>query len=216
MASTTGVRSDPVGGTDLDEESAISDRLTGWVLTIGGLLGGAAAFVLIVEKIALLRDPGYTPSCSINPILSCGSVMNTAQAEVFGFPNPLLGVALFPLVVATGVAVLGGIRLPRWWWLGLQAGTVFGIGLVHWLLVQSLYQIGALCPYCMVVWVVTIIVFSYTSLHNLGRGHLPVPASWRTASEAIIRFHTAIPVAWLLILTLLIGEAFWPYWRTLL
>ncbi|GFJ93481.1 vitamin K epoxide reductase family protein [Phytohabitans rumicis] len=155
--------------------SPISDRLVGWVLTVGGLLGGVAAFVLIVEKIALLRDPGYTPSCSINPILSCGSVMNTPQAEVFGFPNPLLGVAMFPVVVATGVAVLGGIRLPRWWWLSMQAGTILGIGLVHWLFVQSLYRIGALCPYCMVVWVVTIIVFSYTTLHNLDRGHLPAP-----------------------------------------
>ncbi|GAA4722475.1 vitamin K epoxide reductase family protein [Phytohabitans rumicis] len=196
--------------------SPISDRLVGWVLTVGGLLGGVAAFVLIVEKIALLRDPGYTPSCSINPILSCGSVMNTPQAEVFGFPNPLLGVAMFPVVVATGVAVLGGIRLPRWWWLSMQAGTILGIGLVHWLFVQSLYRIGALCPYCMVVWVVTIIVFSYTTLHNLDRGHLPAPASWRPAVTAVTRLHTAIPVAWLLILTLLIGEAFWTYWRTLL
>ncbi|MEE6261540.1 vitamin K epoxide reductase family protein [Plantactinospora sonchi] len=194
----------------------ISDRLVGWVLSVGGLLGGVAAFVLVVEKIALLRDPDYTPSCSINPILSCGSVMNTPQAEVFGFPNPLLGVAVFPLVVATGVALLGGIRLPRWWWLGLQAGTIFGIGLVHWLFFQSVYRIGALCPYCMVVWVVTITVFSYTTLYNLDRGHLRVPAAWRRAVAVATRVHTAVPVAWLLVLTLLIGEAFWTYWRTLL
>lgn len=199
-----------------DLGSPISDRLVGWVLSVGGLLGGVAAFVLAVEKIALLRDPDYTPSCSINPILSCGSVMNTPQAEAFGFPNPLLGVALFPLVVATGVAVLGRIRLPRWWWLGLQVGTIFSIGLVHWLFFQSVYRIGALCPYCMVVWVVTIIVFSYTTLYNLDRGHLRVPAAWRPAVEVATRAHTAVPVAWLLVLTLLIGEAFWTYWRTLL
>jgi uncharacterized membrane protein len=193
--------------------STISDRLVGWVLTAGGLLGGVAAFVLVVEKFAVLRDPGYTPSCSINPILSCGSVMNTSQAAVFGFPNPLLGVALFPLVVATGVAVLGGVRLPRWWWLGMQAGTVFGVVLVHWLFVQSVYRIGALCPYCMVVWVVMVVVFSYTTLFTVDRGHLPAPSSWRSV---IIRLHTAIPVAWLLVLAALIGAAFWSYWRTLL
>ncbi|BCB82847.1 vitamin K epoxide reductase family protein [Phytohabitans suffuscus] len=216
MSTTAITRPARVDGAGPDDESAIGDRLVGWVLTAGGLLGGAAAFVLTVEKIALLRDPGYTPSCSINPILSCGSVMNTWQAEVFGFPNPLLGVALFPLVVATGVAVLGGVRLPRRWWLGLQAGTVFGVGLVHWLFFQSLYRIGALCPYCMVVWVVTIVVFSYTTLYNLDRGHLRVPASWRPGVAAVAKLHTAIPVAWLLILTLLVGEAFWTYWRTLL
>jgi len=216
VSDTIVTRPDLDDGAGQAGESVISDRLVGWVLTVGGLLGGAAAFVLIVEKIALLRDPAYTPSCSINPILSCGSVMSTPQAEVFGFPNPLLGVAMFPLVVATGVAVLGGIRLPRWWWLGMQAGTVFGIGLVHWLFFQSLYRIGALCPYCMVVWVVTIVVFGYTTLYNLDRGRLRVPASWRPAVTALTRLHTAIPVAWLLVLTLLVGEAFWTYWRTLL
>ncbi|MFC0527274.1 vitamin K epoxide reductase family protein [Phytohabitans kaempferiae] len=210
------MRPDRPDRAEPDQASPISDRLIGWVLAVGGLLGGAAAFTLTVEKIALLRDPDYTPSCSINPILSCGSVMNTPQAEVFGFPNPLIGVAMFPLVVATGVAVLGGIRLPRWWWLGLQAGTIFGIGLVHWLFAQSLYRIGALCPYCMVVWVVTIVLFSYVTLHNLDRGHLPVPPSWRAAVTVVTRLHTAVPVAWLLILTVLVGEAFWTYWRTLL
>jgi len=47
---------------------------------------------------------------------------------------------------------------------------------VHWLIFQSLYRIGALCPYCMVVWVVTITVFWNVTLHNLTREHLPVAA----------------------------------------
>ncbi|GIF69284.1 hypothetical protein Ais01nite_73190 [Asanoa ishikariensis] len=61
----------------------------------------------------LLADPSYRPSCSINPILSCGSVMTTAQAEAFGFPNPVIGMVAFPVVVALGLAVLTGIRLNR-------------------------------------------------------------------------------------------------------
>lgn len=130
----------------------LSDRLIGWMLTVGGLIGVLAAFILTVEKIALLKDASYVTSCSINPILSCGSIMTTDQAEVFGFPNPLIGLVAFPVVAATGVAVLAGARLPRWWWLSLQAGALFGVGFVHWLFFQSLYRIGALCPYCMVVW----------------------------------------------------------------
>jgi len=60
--------------------------MIGWVLAIGGGGGFGAAFLLLVEKIAFLEDPAYVPSCSINPVLSCGSVMNTPQAAVFGFP----------------------------------------------------------------------------------------------------------------------------------
>ena len=48
------------------------------------------------------------------------------------------------------------MTLPRWYWAGLAAGTLLGTVFVHWLIFQSLYRIGALCPYCMVVWAVTI------------------------------------------------------------
>src|SRR3546814_5623693 len=94
--------------------------------------------LLLIEKIALLEDPTYVPSCSINPILSCGSVMSTEQAEVFGFPNPIIGVAGFAIVTTVGVALVAGARLQRWFWWGLQAGTTFGVVFIHWLMFQSL------------------------------------------------------------------------------
>ncbi len=191
-------------------------RAIGYILTIGGFLGTAAAFVLTVEKIELLTDPDYVPTCSINPVLSCGSVMKTAQAEVFGFPNSLIGLIGFTAVTVIGLVVLTGVSLPRWFWLGLQTGTVFGVGFVHWLFVQSLYRIGALCPYCIVVWVVTITLFWYVTLYNLDRGHLPAPPPLRPAVAVLARYHTLALTLWLLILTSLIGEAFWTYWRTLL
>src|SRR3546814_12772147 len=80
--------------------------------------------------------------------------MSTEQAEVFGFPNPIIGVAGFAIVTTVGVALVAGARLQRWFWWGLQAGTTFGVVFIHWLMFQSLYRIDALCPYCMVVWAV--------------------------------------------------------------
>ncbi|PRC55922.1 hypothetical protein C6A85_41245, partial [Mycobacterium sp. ITM-2017-0098] len=71
-------------------------------------------------------------------------------------PNPLIGIVSFAVVVVTGVLALAKVNLPRWYWAGLAAGTLLGTGFVHWLIFQSLYRIGALCPYCMVVWAVTI------------------------------------------------------------
>jgi hypothetical protein len=35
--------------------------------------------VATIEKVNMLTDPSYRPSCSINPVLACGSVMATAQ-----------------------------------------------------------------------------------------------------------------------------------------
>lgn len=192
------------------------DRAIGWILTVTGLLGTAAAFTLTVEKFHLLADPSYTPTCSINPILSCGSVMVTEQASAFGFPNPLLGLAAFPVVVTLGVLVLAGVRLPRWVWLGLQGGATFAVVFVHWLMFQSLYRIGALCPYCMVVWVAVVLLFWYTTLHNLHRGHLRLPGLRRSAVDFMVDVHAVGPALWLLVTVVLIAQAFWSQWQIML
>src|SRR3981081_2606761 len=44
-----------------------------WWLLIAGVAGLAAALTLTVEKIRQVANPDYIPSCSINPVLSCGS-----------------------------------------------------------------------------------------------------------------------------------------------
>src|ERR1700754_4405246 len=117
-------------------------RSIGWILTVTGGIGALAAFALILDRIALLENPAHVPSCSISPLLSCGPVMASPQAEVFGFPNPLIGLVAFPVVATTGVVILAGANLPRWYWLGLQAGATSGVVFVHWLIFQSLYRIG--------------------------------------------------------------------------
>ena len=186
------------------------------LLIIGGAIGLLAAAVLLIEKIALIEDPDYIPTCSINPILSCGSVMTTPQAEAFGFPNPVIGVAGFAIVLTTGMVLLAGATLRRWYWLGLQAGVTFGVAFIHWLIFQSLYRIDALCPYCMVVWVVTIPLFLYVTLHNIRSGALPKPRSFAGAISVVDEYRGVAATAWYLTITALIAERFWDYWQTLL
>lgn len=184
-----------------------------WLLLLCGLIGFAASFALMYEEIQTLIDPNHIAICSINPIISCGSVLESAQASVFGFPSPLIGVGAFAAVAAIGAALLGGARLPRWYWLGVQVGVTFGIGFVAWLIFQTLYRIGALCPYCMVVWVVTIPLFFYVTLANLDRGNLPAP---RGVIDALRRNHSVLIVIPYLVIIGLVLLRFWSYWKTLL
>lgn len=221
---TTGdaVVSDPddLDGMAIDLDSPSDHQRTGGasrglslLLTIGGAIGFVAAFVLILERIELYKDPAYVPSCSINPVLSCGSVMETWQAQAFGFPNPLIGVASFAAVTTIGVALLTRATLPRWFWLGLQAGTLFGVGFVTWLAYQSIYDIDALCPYCMVVWAVMIPIFVYVTAHNVQAGH--IPASTRVRN-VLARNKALIVVLWYLVIAAAILVQFWDYWSTLI
>ncbi|EAP98705.1 hypothetical protein JNB_01015 [Janibacter sp. HTCC2649] len=186
-------------------------RGTAWAFTITGLVGLAAAFTLLVEKIALLKDPAYVPSCSINPVLSCGSVMNTEQAAAFGFPNPILGVAGFTALLTIGVVLLTRATLPGWFWWGIQAGTTFGVVFVHWLIFQSLYRIEALCPYCMVVWIAVIAAFVAATAQNATSGRLPLPPP----TKDIGSYAPSVVTVWLVLIAGLILVQFWDYWVTL-
>ena len=186
-------------------------RFLPWLLTLGGALGLLSAFALTVERIEILLDPNYTPSCSINPVLSCGSVMTTPQAAFFGFPNPLLGIGAFAVVVTTGIALLAGARFPTWWWVGMTAGSAAGIVFVHYLIFQSLYRIGALCPYCMVVWAVTMPIFWYTALATLARS-----GAARGLYGALRQYHAVPVVLWYVLVVGLALQRFWDYWSSLI
>jgi uncharacterized membrane protein len=120
------------------------------------------------------------------------------------------------VVVTLGVGILAGARYRRWLWLGLQAGALAGIVFVGWLISQSLYAIGALCPYCMVVWTATIPLFWCTTVHNLRHGVVPVPERWRGGVAVLARYPWVLPALCYLVVVLMVLNRFWFYWRTLL
>jgi uncharacterized membrane protein len=134
-----------------------------WLLTLGGAVGLWASAVLTIDKIKILEDPSYISNCDINSIFSCGEIVNTSQASVFGFPNTLIGIASFSVLITIGIILLSGVPLPRW----ILGGIVFGSGIstifVTWLAYQSIFVIGALCAYCIVAWGMTLPIFSLSA-----------------------------------------------------
>ena len=197
--------------TPAPEPEARVPALSAWWVLIAGVAGLVASATLTVEKIELLLNPHYVPSCNINPIVSCGSVMVTPQASVLGFPNPLLGLVGFTVVVVTGVLAVTKVSLPQWYWIGLTVGTLIGAGFVHWLIFQSLYRIGALCPYCMVVWAVTIpllvVLVAIVFRPVLDRGG--------TLARVAYQWRWSIVTLWFTAVFLMIMVRFWDYWSTL-
>lgn len=198
------------------QKSKTLENVIGYILAIGGAIGFLASFILTIEKIQLLINPTFVPSCNLSPLLSCGSVMKTEQASVFGFANSLIGVAGFAVVVTIGVGIIAGAKYKRWFWLGLQAGTFFGLLFVHWLMYESIFVIGKLCPYCMVVWSAMIPVFLYTSFYNIRVGNIKVSEKYRPISEFKQRHHGDILIVWYLLIAGIILIRFWEYWQTLI
>lgn len=172
------------------------DPLTGpsggyaWLLVVGGLFGLAASFALTVDRIRLLKNPSTQLECSINAAVNCASVMSSPQGEAFGFANPVIGLFAFGGLVTFGAGLLAGARYARWMWLGLTAGTGFGIGFVGWLIFQSIFRIQRLCPWCMVVWAVMVPIALSTLIHMAG-SVLPMPAAVRRVAAFGSRWYVA-------------------------
>lgn len=184
-------------------------KLFPWILIILGTIGLIAAFVLTLEKIELLKNPGYIPSCNINPLLSCSSIMKTSQAALLGFPNPIIGVMAFPFVITSGVVLLAGAKLKKWYWQLFNLGPLVGVLFVHWLFYESVYNIGALCPYCMVVWAATIPLFLYTTLWNIDQKNVPTPKSLRGIVGFATKNHASVLLVWYLVIFSAIIIQFW-------
>lgn len=183
-----------------------------WILIIGGVIGLVCAFILTHDELKLAQNPNYIPSCNLNPVISCGSVMKSAQAHLFGFSNPWIGLMAFPVLITVGATLTAGAKFKRWFWIGLNLGTFLGLVFIHWLFFETVYHIHALCPYCMAVWIVTITAFWYTTLHNLQAGNLFKSAQNSKLVNFISRHHLDILIVWFLIITGLILQHFWYYY----
>jgi uncharacterized membrane protein len=139
-------------------------------LIVVGVLGWWAAFSLTLDKFAVLENPGADLDCNISVLVQCGVNLNSAQGSAFGFPNPLLGLGGFVAPIAVGVGLLAGARFARWFWIAFNIGIAGALGFVMWLIGQSIYVLGTLCPWCMLVWSVTIPLFWVVTLRNAREG----------------------------------------------
>jgi len=187
-----------------------------WLLLAGGIIVTMASIGLSQEVFNRLKDPNYVPICNLNPILSCTNVADSHQAHAFGIPNYFLGIAGYAAIAAVGGTLIAGAKLKRWFWQIFEVGLVFAFLFMTWLQFETLYRIGALCLFCLVLWVFTGPMFWYVTIFNIKTGNLPVPKKLRRIIDFALRHHGDILAAWFLVIIALILKRFWYYWSTLI
>ncbi|MEU6772675.1 vitamin K epoxide reductase family protein [Streptomyces sp. NPDC046759] len=179
------------------------------LLVLTGAGGLLASWVITLDEFKLLKNPNFTPGCSLNPVVSCGSVMKSAQASVFGFPNPMLGLVAYGVVICVGMSLLAGAAFPRWYWLTFDAGCLFGVGFVSWLQFESLYRIDALCLWCCLAWAATILMFWYVTSFAVRHRFLPAPAALQAF---FAEFTWVLPLVHIGVVGMLILTRWWDFW----
>ncbi|MFE6733323.1 vitamin K epoxide reductase family protein [Microbacterium sp. NPDC057650] len=137
-------------------------------LIFASVLGWWAAFQLTMDKFISLENPKAELNCDVSFFVQCGKNLDSWQGSVFGFPNPIIGLTGWMAVLVMGVAVVAGVRFPRWFWalfgLGVTAAFVF----IAWLIWQTFFSLHTLCLWCGLTYLVMIPTF-LTTVVELGR-----------------------------------------------
>jgi len=168
--------------------------------------GTLASFFLTVDEFILLKNPDATLFCSINAVINCASVMQTWQASVFGFPNSILGLMTYPVLMTIGVVGFLNVKLPKNLWIATYVGVISGLLFAHWLFFESLYSIHILCPWCLLTITSTIIIFGATSHYILRNNILSLPKSTNEKMQKYLdsSYDKLIIISWIVILVALI------------
>lgn len=188
------------------DETVKSNRWIFGTMLVFGVVGLIAAFILAVEKIHLLQDPTAELSCSINVVLNCASVMETWQSSLFGFPNPLIGLMTYPVVITIAVAGLAGVRFPRPFMFAAQIGYGLGLIFAYWLFFESVYVIQILCPWCLFVTAATTLLFDSLLRYNLRENNLYLSKAAHKKALAFLKkdYDKVLVAVWLLLMIVLV------------
>lgn len=167
-------------------------------MLLSACLSLTASFVLSVDAVTLAADPDAQLTCNISSVLSCGAVGVSSQAAVFGFPNAFLGLVAEPVVITIAVAGLGGVRFPRWFMFSAQVVYALGVVFAYWLFYQSMFHIGALCPWCLLVTLSTTLVFATLLHYNVRENNLFLTPRAHERALSFIRagWDGAVVMAW--------------------
>lgn len=179
---------------------------------VGSAVGFVASSILIYDQVKIWRDPNFVPECNINPLLSCGSVINSGEGHVLGIPAPFLGLVMFTALGTLGLTILIGAKYKKWFWQGLQVAMIAGVAFALWLFWLSLYRINALCPFCLLSDAAVYIMAWYVTLYNLRLGHISVGKHTQRVSDFASRHHIDILVVLFLVIGAYILHHFWYYY----
>ncbi|SDQ74959.1 vitamin K epoxide reductase family protein [Microbacterium sp. cf332] len=140
-----------------------------WIVT--GAIGWVVSFLLYHEYIGQLTGAEAMITCDISPIVTCGPNLLSPGGNLLGFSNSIIGIVLFPGAVFAGVSALAARSgLRPWYWRVFALFVTGAVVFVHVLAWRSVFEYGSLCPWCMVVWLVTIPLFWTTCGWTLRAG----------------------------------------------
>ncbi|MDO5747100.1 MAG: vitamin K epoxide reductase family protein [Actinomycetaceae bacterium] len=186
------------------------------IVALLSIIGTVASVELVMaeqqKKVAPLGELG----CDINVLIGCGESILSPEAHLFfGISNSILGTTAFSILAVIAVSLFFRVTLPRsLWWLMLL-GAIGAIAMVVFFLWASIVTFKALCPYCLVVWTVSIALF-YLILAHVLRLQATPQRPLKGITRLFVRDWWLLLIATYLVVFLIIVIAFFDKFALLL
>lgn len=165
-----------------------------WI--VAGLAGWTVSFLLYHEYIGQLTGGDALITCNVSPVVTCGPNLLSPGGNLLGFSNSIIGIVLFLGPVFAGAAALAAPSgLRAWFW---RTFTVFVLGafvLIHFFAYRSIFEYSTLCPWCMVIWLVTIPLFVTVLGWSLRSGVWGTGSTWRRIGAWILSWLPLLVIA---------------------
>jgi len=186
------------------------------LILISALIGFTASMALTYEKLELLKDPTHVPACSINPIISCNSAMSSAQSEFLGIPVSIIGLMAFTALITVTVLVMVGVKLPKQIWTMIVAAATAGFLAVLYLIIESIFFMHIICPWCFTIWITTPLIFLGTTVGYVDNIPKKKLSRIDQAVSFVAKNANNIASIWYSLFFLSLLVVFWDFWVSLL
>ena len=120
----------------------------------------------------------------------------------------LVGLGGYAMMAAIGCLLVSGAVLPRWFRWATLGGMTFAFGFIQFLAISAIFVIKALCPWCMLVWLMTAPMFFSTLARTIEDGTWNAPP----ALARVLRHWVVLSLAWYALVIIAILGGFWRQW----
>lgn len=108
----------------------------------------------IILAVYLLWQQNFRPAfqpCTINETVNCDAIISGEVAETFGISTPLIGLSGYLVILLSAVLKKKKLLLG-------MAG--FGLVFCLWIAYKELFELGVICPVCIMCQILMILVFT--------------------------------------------------------
>ncbi len=157
-----------------------------WAIVLTAASAGIVLTTIqILEKLAIVKNPGTVLICDVNATMSCSEVLTAWQSSVLGPPNALIGAVMFAVLGSAALAGVLRTRPTRGYLVTIWGLALFFLLFATWFMYETAFDIGRLCLWCTGITTSIVVICASTTRIVAREGALDDTLAGRSLRTAV-------------------------------